>query len=537
VAPVLPEGPLGPLPAAAGEVALFPDRLGQGLHDLEDRLGTSGLGPLGPAWSRARQAALDALAELGGPNPAPSLAAEWGLAPGSGLQLSVSAPEASGLGRALLARLEGTAGDSTELPTVVVRARVAVRLAAPAQLLAATDRVAARLGLARHQPGKGPRPIWLGDAALPADVALVAREEGTGTWVVLRIRSEYAALDVIVPTVPGPARPALDGLTDEGPAVPPEDVPLGWRLDPAQLAGLEAALDAHLGLRTADHSVQQAAGDLLATCTARWAEVAAIMWRLDGALTFAEGRPTIRLQGRLTAEGQTRWTAATRPLPLAATPLPLGWQAGWSPTPFGGPEGLSWLGEQADCGAGHPITAALAALGILPRVFPPELLPAAHPPEGYGLQAADAGAGGLVGATEGVGGAVPHLVGLLRGQGAAPRARRGSTRVAGELRWVTPGPLPAMLTWRDLGGGASLVRFGLGEGATLTLAAPPAEVPSTTLFELVADAAGLARVLKAGGEQGAEVEALAALGERLGRLQVRVERRGELLALRAEIVP
>lgn len=527
-----PPGAYGTLTGAALTVSVRADALEAGLRGFEDRIGATGLGPLGPAWARARQAVADALADLGG-RPGPGgLAADWGLLPEATLQGALSAPEAPALGRALLKRLRG--GEDEALPPVVVHARVTAEVVSAERLLQRLEHLTTRLGLDAHRPGQGARPAWLGDAPLAADLVLVGRDEATLAVFALRIRSDFAALDVVLPPRPGPLKDALARLADQQAAPALGEGALVLRMVPAQMAGLEAALDAHLGLRHPDPAVQRAAGDVLATCTTRWAEVAALAVQIEGGLGFTEGRPQLRVEARLTPEGAERWAAAARPLPLAALPSPIGWQVGYAP--LGPTEGPAWLDETAACGAGHPLLAALAALPLLPRVLPPELLPAVHPPEGFGLEGADGAAGGVVGVTAGDDGAIPHLVGVMRGRGAPRRPVAEGSAAGGELRWVTPGKVPTLLSFRDLAGAGALVRFSLGAGAQDGLT-EPARALGPQRLEAAADPTALARLLRTGGEAGPEVDALAALGARLGRLAASVEHEGERLVLHLAFMP
>ncbi|MEZ4471669.1 MAG: hypothetical protein R3F60_12875 [bacterium] len=508
---------LGDLPDAALTVGLRPDALARGFEAFEGRLGldADALGPLGTAWRRARQGAADVLGELAGPSPAPDLAADWGLVGAEAVQITVAAPEAAPLGRALLARLRGELDGP--LPAVVVRGRATFTIADPGRLVTSLERLASRAGVATHQPGEGQRPAWLGDAGLGAEVRLVGRDPETGTWAILRIRGSRGAVDVIVPPKPGPARPALDDLAAQVPAPPPAEVALVARLDPARLAGLEAALDAHLGLRHPDATIREAAGDVLATCTARWADVADQAWQIDASLALADGLPALTVEARLTEAGTAAWRRDARPLPLPSVPAPLGWQVGWA-APDDAP-GPAWIDDTAACGAGHPVLAALAALPLLPRVLPPAALAAVEPPGGFGLARADGAAGGIVGASPGPGGAIPHLVGALRGEGEPPADQGEAVEVGGELRFVTPGAVPAMLAWRPLPGGRALARFGLGEGA-LTEGAP--EPPTADRLVVVAWPGRIAAALRGAGEAGPEVAALGALGDRIERLALRV---------------
>ncbi|MEZ4464090.1 MAG: hypothetical protein R3F43_06105 [bacterium] len=416
---------LGDLPDAALTVGLRPDALARGFEAFEGRLGldADALGPLGTAWRRARQGAADVLGELAGPSPAPDLAADWGIVGAEAVQITVAAPEAAALGfQALLARLPGEAG----------RPAARRRRAGPGDV---HDRRSRPPG---HQPGAAgePRrgrdaPAWRGPAPT-AWLGTPASGPRCGWWAATRDGDLGGPADPRIPGDRGRHRPAEAGARAARPRRPGRAgarTPAGGG-GPGRPARSGAAggprgpLDAHIGLRHPDATIREAAGDVLATCTARWADVAEQAWQIDASLALADGLPALTVEARLTEAGTSAWRRDARPLPLPSVPAPLGWQVGWA-APDDAP-GPAWIDDTAACGAGHrcwrPWPRCLPCRGCCrPRPGRP-----VEPPGGFGLARAD-GAAEHRGRVAGPGGAIPHLVGALRGE-EHPRTGRGRRR-------------------------------------------------------------------------------------------------------------
>lgn len=474
---------------------------------------TGRLGPIATAWAKAEQALGDAVASLlPGRTSAPTLLAEWGIDATRPMRLDVAAPEASRMGRALLDVLSDRA--PREPATVVVQARWRLGVTDPDRFMQALGVLSARIGLDAHRLGSGPRPAWIGAEPLPPTVRWIARDPETGAWGCLQVVATEASFDVVVPPKPGVIDALMAGLIRAAPVTPaPDDAVVQIDVAPVEVAALEVALAAHLGLSHPSAAVREASAEVLDACAARWQMIATVAHRLHARAQLDAHDISATVWADLTPAGQQTWAAAVRPLPTAVWG-PAAWRIGWQAAGFGAPLGPDWIGETTRCAAGHPLLAGLAAWPILPRILPPQSMPVPPLLTALPWERVDGAAAAIVDAANLEGLATPVLAGVFRGAGPAPRQPLGPDAVEverdGEVQWRAVGGAPVQIGYRP-----DRIRVGLGPDAWR----PAPAGPDGAFLDGVLDARRLAERLRAAGTTGPEVGALAAVGARFGTVR------------------
>lgn len=521
-----PPPPIAAIPHAAVTLWVKPQALLDGLDAVHARMGGE-LGPVSEAWTRAEQDLSDAMANLlPSRSTQPTLLAEWGIDAAQPMRLSVAAPKALIMAKALVQRLTAHAPD---LPDVLVQGRVELGILSADRVIEALGVVTARVGLDQHRVGREQRPDWLGAAPLPPDVRWVGRDPETGTWAALRVRDRRGALDVLMPPKPGLPAALVDGLARSATARATAEAPLALQVRPAEMALLETATAAFLGLQYGQTQLGEAMADVLTACIGRWRESAEHAASIDTTLGVDDGRPTLTAIAHLTPLGEAAWARAERPAPQVVWGL-AAWRMGWNSAAFG-PVNPEWLKDTTQCVGGRLWTAGPAALPILPRVLPPLSMPMPSMLTSFGWSRIDGAAAAIVDAASMAGEATPIITGVLQGVGGLPAEPLGPDAVKverdGETIWrAIDAPV-------ELGYRVGQLRVGLGPDALRAV-----EVPQSAFaFEAVVDATGLAERLRDAGQAGAEVRALAAVGRRFGALRARVRRVDTQVHLQVDFNP
>ena len=357
---------------------------------------------------------------------------------------------------------------------------------------------------------------------LPPTVRWIGRDPETGTWAALRVwpregaTGARGAFDVLLPPKPGRIAALTEALQRSAPTKAAAEIPVVLQMRPAEMALLETASAAFMGLRYGQTQIGEAVAEVLTACIGRWRESGEHAAAIVATLALDDGRPALSATAHLTPLGQAAWARSERPVPTVVWGL-AAWRFGWHSASFGAVD-PEWISDTTHCVGGRVWTAGLAALPILPRVLPPRSMPL--PPMLVALPwtRVDAAAAAIVDVATLDGAATPVMTGVFQGEGPRPEAPDGAEMVEvqrdGETRWrAIDAPV-------EIGYRPGQLRVGLGPDALRSVA-----VPETTLaFEALIDAAALAARLKSAGEPTAEVRALAAVGERFGRLIATVRR-------------
>lgn len=508
--PPSPAEPGAVLPGAAIELTIDPDGLRHLLSVIDQLLRPGGdpLGPAGDAWLRARQRLEDALVDIetGGP-PAPTLLEGFGLSPAAPLGFALRSPRGSGAGWLLV---ELAAGRRPAIEGPAWHARAAFTVSDAERLRAWLRGLAARFGLEVLPGGR-------------------LRDPETGAVAVLRLDGGAGTLDVLMPLGPSLTDAEIEATLA---ALPPARVAPGpvLRLEvrPAEVGALEVALGVPPALAEgARPAVVEAVAEVAGRCVDRWTQVARVAARVEATLDLEDGRPVAAVRFVPTESGRAAWAAAAGALPLRDLGgLPVALQVALSRRAFlASAPGVATLDEWVEttgCAAGHPLLVALTGLVRLPAFVEPGALPlplpgppGAGPHEGVALT--------VTGATALGGDAVPEVASVLVAPPAAlplPPAPEGATPRedgpgAGWDLHPEGAGLPVSLARLEIGGRAVQV-FGMGAGVVDALSARIALVPGPRFLEARLDAGALAASLGAAfaGEPG--LEALRALGRRLG---------------------
>lgn len=521
-----PAQPIGVIPHAAVTLWVKPQPLLDGLDALHARMGGE-LGPVSEAWTRFEQDLSDSMAGvLPSRSTQPTLLAEWGVDAAQPMRVSIAAPEALLMAKALVQQLTA---HTPQLPAVLVHGRVEFGITDRDRVMEALGVVTARIGLDKHRIGRGQRPDWIGAESLPPDVRWLGRDAQTGTWAVLRVREGRGALDVLMPPKAGLISALVAGLSRSATARPTFDAPIALQVRPAEMALLETATAAFMGLRYGQTQIGEAMADVLTACIGRWRESAEHAASIDTTLHLTDGRPALNAVAHLTPLGEAAWARAERPAPREVWGL-AAWRMGWNSDSFGqvNPE---WLKDTTQCVGGRFWTAGPAALPILPRVLPAFSMPMPPMLASFGWARIDGAAAAIVDAASMAGEATPVIAGVLHGFGGLPPAPLGPDAVKverdGETLWrAIDAPV-------EIGHRPGQLRVGLGPDALR-----PVEVSAAPLaFEAVVDASALADRLSKAGQAGAEVRALAAVGRRFGQLRATVQRTNAQVRLQVHFKP
>ena len=527
---VPPPAPIAAMPHSAVTLWVQPQNLLDGLDALHARMGGE-LGPVSLAWTRVESGISDAMAGmLPSRSTQPTLLAEWGVDAAQPMRVSIAAPKALVMAKALVQRL--TAPDQAvgpELPDVLVQGRVELGITDANRVIEALGVVTGRIGLDQHRIGRGQRPDWIGAESLPPDVRWIGRDPSTGTWAVLRVRKNRGALDVLMPPKPGLPGALVAGLSRSASARETFKSPIALQVRPAEMALLETATAAFLGLRYGQTKVGEAMAEVLTACIGRWRESAEHAASIDTTLDLTDGSPTLNAIAWLTPVGEAAWGRAERPAPRVVWGL-AAWRMGWHSPSFG-EVNAEWLKDTTQCVGGRLWTAGPAALPILPRVLPPHAMPMPPMLASFEWPRIDGAAAAIVDAASLEGEATPVIAGVLQGSGAVPPEPLGPDAVKverdGETRWrAIDAPV-------EIGYRPGQLRVGLGPDALRDV--PVSDAP--VALEVLVDATGLADRLSKAGQLGAEVRALAAVGRRFGRLQATVQRSGAQVHLQVHFKP
>ncbi len=571
----------GAVPAAGAQITLRPERVARLFARLDTLLTTEDagtLGPLGVLWKQLRQRVADRLDDLF--DAQGDALTAWGVDGSEPIVVTVAGVQGPDRARVLLRVLQILGGVAAEdadpaaaqaaldaalrdAPGALWHVRAQFTLRDPGALAGGLTRMAARSGLDAHTAGEPPRS-WLSGATLPPDAIWVGHDPEAGWSLLARARGAQGVADLVVPAGPRTRVDAQLAVAQrEGEpwlATGAEAATLSLRL--GAMAPLEAGFTAHLALDAATTLDGAARIELLtdaahvtAACAGRWRQLDTLADEVRLAVDLDGDRPAVVAAARLTGGGAGAWSAAVTPpvVGAAAAALPAGFTVRLDRDRFttdagpGLPASLpAFLEEMSACGPAHPLPALLGALLVLPAFLEVDALPLPTLGSGPLVERSLAGAAGLLlGFGRDEGDAVPFVGAVAVAPSEAVVHSADPLGPEGTLemtplgpRWTLPGPgLARGFARQTRPAGREAVLLALGEGALERLEALVGEAATTgpEFLDAWADPEALARQLEAAGRPGAEADALAVVGRRLGRVRLRGHVEGSRLTYRLEL--